>query len=67
VPAAAATDGGSAPGLASRGGLAAEDIEEASQRDRLRKLRCRFGQRFYFWRPLPAEELGSMLWRSLVA
>jgi diguanylate cyclase (GGDEF)-like protein/PAS domain S-box-containing protein len=45
----------------------AEGIEEAPQRDLLRKLRCRYGQGFFFSRPLPADELDSVLRRALVA
>jgi EAL domain-containing protein (putative c-di-GMP-specific phosphodiesterase class I) len=44
-----------------------EGIEEATQRDVLRKLRCRFGQGYFFSRPLPAEELDAVLRQALVA
>jgi diguanylate cyclase (GGDEF)-like protein len=45
----------------------AEGIEEAAQRDVLRKLRCRFGQGYFFSRPLPADELDAVLRQTLVA
>jgi diguanylate cyclase (GGDEF)-like protein/PAS domain S-box-containing protein len=45
----------------------AEGIEEAAQRDVLRKLRCSYGQGYFFSRPLPAEELDVVLRRTLVA
>jgi len=45
----------------------AEGIEEESQRDLLRRLKCRYGQGFFFSRPVPADELGSLLLRARVA
>jgi diguanylate cyclase (GGDEF)-like protein/PAS domain S-box-containing protein len=45
----------------------AEGIETASQHDLLRRLKCRYGQGFFFSRPLPARELDSILGRALVA
>jgi EAL domain-containing protein (putative c-di-GMP-specific phosphodiesterase class I) len=45
----------------------AEGIERRPQRDRLRALRCPFGQGFFFARPLPAEELEGVLVRERVA
>jgi diguanylate cyclase (GGDEF)-like protein/PAS domain S-box-containing protein len=45
----------------------AEGIERQSQRDRLRELKCRFGQGFYFSRPVPAEDLARLLVRARVA
>jgi diguanylate cyclase (GGDEF)-like protein/PAS domain S-box-containing protein len=45
----------------------AEGIEEARQFERLRRLRCRYGQGFYFSPPLPAAEIDTFLQRPLVA
>ena len=45
----------------------AEGIEDAAQRERLRRLRCRFGQGFFFSPPLPATDMDSFLRTSLVA
>jgi diguanylate cyclase (GGDEF)-like protein/PAS domain S-box-containing protein len=45
----------------------AEGIEEARQVDRLRRLRCRYGQGFYFSPPLPSAEIDAFLERPLVA
>jgi diguanylate cyclase (GGDEF)-like protein/PAS domain S-box-containing protein len=45
----------------------AEGIEDASQRDRLRRLNCRYGQGFFFSPPLPASEIELVLRRPLVA
>ncbi|MBA2643347.1 MAG: EAL domain-containing protein [Actinobacteria bacterium] len=45
----------------------AEGVEDVAQRDVLRKLRCRYGQGFFFSKPLPADEIGLVLRRSLVA
>jgi diguanylate cyclase (GGDEF)-like protein/PAS domain S-box-containing protein len=39
----------------------AEGIERADQLERLLELRCDLGQGFYFAKPLPAEELASLL------
>jgi diguanylate cyclase (GGDEF)-like protein len=45
----------------------AEGIEDASQRDRLRRIGCRHGQGHLFAPPLPPEELGPLLRRRLAA
>jgi EAL domain-containing protein (putative c-di-GMP-specific phosphodiesterase class I) len=45
----------------------AEGIEDQVQLDRLRRLRCRYGQGFYFSPPLPAGEIDEFLARPLVA
>jgi diguanylate cyclase (GGDEF)-like protein/PAS domain S-box-containing protein len=45
----------------------AEGIELEQQRDRLRALKCRYGQGFLYSRPVPAEELDSMLISTRVA
>ena len=45
----------------------AEGIEERSQFDRLRALKCRYGQGYLFSRPVPAGELTPMLLRARVA
>ena len=45
----------------------AEGIEHRSQRDRLRALKCRYGQGYFFSRPVPAHELEPMLLRAHVA
>ena len=45
----------------------AEGIELEQQRDRLRALKCRYGQGFLYSRPVPAEELDSMLLSARVA
>jgi diguanylate cyclase (GGDEF)-like protein/PAS domain S-box-containing protein len=39
----------------------AEGIELEAQRDRLRALKCRYGQGFLYSRPVPAEELDPLL------
>ena len=42
--------------------VVAEGIEEAAQLDRLKGLRCEFGQGYYFARPsLPAEHVPTLL------
>jgi EAL domain-containing protein (putative c-di-GMP-specific phosphodiesterase class I) len=38
-----------------------EGIETAEQVAQLRRLGCRFGQGYYFARPLPAEETVALL------
>ena len=45
----------------------AEGIEDESQRDRLRSLKCRYGQGYFFSRPVPAHELDPELLRARVA
>jgi EAL domain-containing protein (putative c-di-GMP-specific phosphodiesterase class I) len=45
----------------------AEGIEDQAQRDRLRALRCRYGQGYFFSRPVPAHELDPVLMRARVA
>jgi EAL domain-containing protein (putative c-di-GMP-specific phosphodiesterase class I) len=45
----------------------AEGIELEQQRDRLRALKCRFGQGFFYSRPVPADELDSVLVSARVA
>jgi diguanylate cyclase (GGDEF)-like protein/PAS domain S-box-containing protein len=45
----------------------AEGIEDESQRDLLRALRCQFGQGYFFSRPVAAGELTSLLLRARVA
>jgi diguanylate cyclase (GGDEF)-like protein/PAS domain S-box-containing protein len=45
----------------------AEGIEDAGQRERLRRLGCRYGQGYFFSPPLPADELDGLLRQSLVA
>jgi diguanylate cyclase (GGDEF)-like protein/PAS domain S-box-containing protein len=45
----------------------AEGVEEVEQRDLLRRLRCKYGQGFFFARPAPAAELDAMLRRARVA
>jgi diguanylate cyclase (GGDEF)-like protein/PAS domain S-box-containing protein len=45
----------------------AEGIELEQQRDRLRALNCRYGQGYLYSRPIPAEELDSMLVSARVA
>jgi diguanylate cyclase (GGDEF)-like protein/PAS domain S-box-containing protein len=45
----------------------AEGIEELRQVERLRRLRCRYGQGFYFSPPLPPGEIDDFLQRPLVA
>ena len=45
----------------------AEGIEEAPQRDLLRKLRCGFGQGYLFSKPLPPDELDPVLHEALAA
>ena len=45
----------------------AEGIELEQQRDRLRALKCRYGQGFFYSRPVPADELDSMLLSARVA
>jgi EAL domain-containing protein (putative c-di-GMP-specific phosphodiesterase class I) len=39
----------------------AEGIESAGQLQRLRELRCDLGQGYFFARPLPPDELETML------
>jgi diguanylate cyclase (GGDEF)-like protein/PAS domain S-box-containing protein len=45
----------------------AEGIEDENQCALLRKLHCRYAQGFFFCRPLPVDEMSSVLRRSLVA
>jgi diguanylate cyclase (GGDEF)-like protein/PAS domain S-box-containing protein len=45
----------------------AEGIEFEHQRNRLRALKCRYGQGFLFSRPVPAEELDPLLLSARVA
>jgi EAL domain-containing protein (putative c-di-GMP-specific phosphodiesterase class I) len=45
----------------------AEGIEKPEQRERLRRLRCRYGQGFLFSPPLPVGEIDTFLRRPLVA
>jgi EAL domain-containing protein (putative c-di-GMP-specific phosphodiesterase class I) len=45
----------------------AEGVEELEQRDLLRRLRCKYGQGFFFARPAPAHELDAVLRRARVA
>jgi diguanylate cyclase (GGDEF)-like protein/PAS domain S-box-containing protein len=45
----------------------AEGVETHPQRDRLRALGCRYAQGFLFSKPLPADELGTLLLRARVA
>jgi diguanylate cyclase (GGDEF)-like protein/PAS domain S-box-containing protein len=45
----------------------AEGIEDARQVERLRRLRCRYGQGFFFSSALPAGEIDTFLARPLVA
>jgi len=45
----------------------AEGIELETQRDALRALRCTYGQGFLYSRPVPADELDSMLVSANVA
>jgi diguanylate cyclase (GGDEF)-like protein/PAS domain S-box-containing protein len=45
----------------------AEGIEDARQVERLRRLRCRYGQGFFFSPALPAGEIDTFLARPLVA
>jgi EAL domain-containing protein (putative c-di-GMP-specific phosphodiesterase class I) len=45
----------------------AEGIEDAGQAERLRRLRCRYGQGFFFSPPLPASDVDLYLRRPLVA
>ena len=45
----------------------AEGIETQSQRERLRALKCQFGQGYFFARPMSAEELSPVLVRARVA
>jgi EAL domain-containing protein (putative c-di-GMP-specific phosphodiesterase class I) len=45
----------------------AEGVEEREQRDLLRRLRCKYGQGFFFARPTPAHELDAVLRRARVA
>jgi EAL domain-containing protein (putative c-di-GMP-specific phosphodiesterase class I) len=45
----------------------AEGVELPAQRDRLRALGCRYAQGSFFSRPLPADELGTLLLRARVA
>jgi sensor c-di-GMP phosphodiesterase-like protein len=39
----------------------AEGIEEAAQAERLRALGCRYGQGYYYSRPMPAEQMSEFL------
>jgi EAL domain-containing protein (putative c-di-GMP-specific phosphodiesterase class I) len=45
----------------------AEGVEELEQRDLLRRLRCRYGQGYFFAHPAPAAELDAVLRRARVA
>ena len=45
----------------------AEGIELEEQRDRLRALKCRYGQGYFYSRPVPADELEPMLLSARVA
>ncbi len=45
----------------------AEGIEDQAQRDRLRALKCRYGQGYFFSRPVPAHELEPVILRARVA
>jgi diguanylate cyclase (GGDEF)-like protein/PAS domain S-box-containing protein len=45
----------------------AEGIELEKQRDRLRQLRCRYGQGYLYSRPVPADELDAVLVGARVA
>ena len=45
----------------------AEGIELEAQRDALRALKCRYGQGFFYSRPVPAEELDAVLAGSRAA
>jgi len=45
----------------------AEGIEREQQLDRLRSLKCRYGQGFLYSRPVPAEQLDSVLVSARVA
>jgi len=45
----------------------AEGIELEQQRDRLRQLKCRYGQGYLYSRPVPADELDSVLVSARVA
>jgi diguanylate cyclase (GGDEF)-like protein/PAS domain S-box-containing protein len=45
----------------------AEGIELEHQRDRLRQLKCAYGQGFFYSRPVPADELDSVLAGSRAA
>jgi diguanylate cyclase (GGDEF)-like protein/PAS domain S-box-containing protein len=45
----------------------AEGIERGQQRDRLRALKCRYGQGFLYAQPAPAEELDPLLLSARVA
>jgi diguanylate cyclase (GGDEF)-like protein/PAS domain S-box-containing protein len=45
----------------------AEGIELEQQRDRLRQLKCRFGQGYLYSRPVPADELDDVLVSARVA
>jgi EAL domain-containing protein (putative c-di-GMP-specific phosphodiesterase class I) len=42
-------------------GVIAEGIETPEQRQRLRELRCEYGQGFYFAKPLPAERATELV------
>jgi diguanylate cyclase len=50
-------------GLATTLGLqqVAEGVETGVQADRLRGLRCRYGQGYHFSRPLPPDDLAALL------
>ncbi|HEX4746717.1 MAG TPA: EAL domain-containing protein [Gaiellaceae bacterium] len=45
----------------------AEGIELEQQRDRLRQLRCRYGQGYFYSHPVPADELDAVLVHAEVA
>jgi diguanylate cyclase (GGDEF)-like protein/PAS domain S-box-containing protein len=45
----------------------AEGIEDIAQRERLKRLKCDFGQGFFFSPPLPALDVDTFLRRPLVA
>ncbi len=45
----------------------AEGIEDREQFERMRELGCELGQGYYFARPLPAEEVTSLLASELDA
>jgi diguanylate cyclase (GGDEF)-like protein/PAS domain S-box-containing protein len=45
----------------------AEGVETIGQRDRLRTLGCKYAQGFLFSHPLPADELGALLFPARVA
>lgn len=45
--------------------LIAEGVENAGQQSRLRELGCRYGQGFWFSRPVPADLAGALISRPL--